>query len=150
MRIGQLADQVDVDAATIRFYEAEGVLPDPQRLPSGYRDYDPEDIARVRFVKQARSLGLTLDDIRQILALRDRGETPCSHVRSLIDRQAEMIDRRIKELEQAKRELRRLAGVAASLPATELDQPCVCHIIEAAEVTNPRRGTGAVPRSITP
>ena len=116
MRIGQLADQVDVDAATIRFYEAEGVLPEPQRLPSGYRDYQPDDIARVRFVRQARSLGLTLDDVRQILALRDRGERPCSHVRSLIDQQAEKIDRHIAELEVTRSELRRLAQVAASLP----------------------------------
>jgi len=152
MKIGELARRVGVDTATIRFYEAVGVLPTPRRLPSGYRDYDPEDVARLRFVRQARGLGISLDDIRRVLALRDQGEPPCAHVRSLIAEEARRIDVRIAELERTRRELQRLAALAATLPETDSAQGCVCGIIDAATITrNPesrrRPPPGGTPRA---
>jgi DNA-binding transcriptional MerR regulator len=134
MRIGELADLVGVDPPTIRFYEAEGVLPPPARRASGYRDYGPADVERLRFVKRARTLGLALDDIREILALRDRGDAPCRHVRTVIAREAADIRRRIEELQLLEAELRRLAVVAEQLGDTNPAEPCVCHIIDAVEV----------------
>ncbi|MCL1692465.1 MAG: MerR family transcriptional regulator, partial [Actinomycetia bacterium] len=81
MRIGEAGAAVGVDPPTIRYYESVGVLPEPGRTSSGYRDYGAADIDRLRFVTLARSLGVGLDDIRQILGLRDEGEAPCTYVR---------------------------------------------------------------------
>lgn len=138
MRIGELAGRLGLNPRTIRFYESIGVLPEPDRAPSGYRDYDDSDQERLRFIKLAQSLGLSLDDIREILALRDRGETPCPYVRRAIDEQAAAIDHRIRELERLRSELRRLQRVARKLPDRAPDDECVCHILEDG-AEGPRR-----------
>ncbi|MFQ5556561.1 MAG: heavy metal-responsive transcriptional regulator [Acidimicrobiales bacterium] len=129
MRIGEVADSVGIDPPTIRFYEAEGVIPPPARDPNGYRDYHPTDVERLRFVVSARSIGLPLDDIREMLGLRDRGEPPCAYVRDVLDRQADEIGRRIEDLERMAAELRRLRELASTLPDTAGDDPCICHIL---------------------
>ncbi|MCZ6739818.1 MAG: heavy metal-responsive transcriptional regulator [Actinobacteria bacterium] len=139
LRIGEVGDAVGVDPPTIRYYESVGVLPEPERAPSGYRTYSPADVKRLRFVSLARSLGIGLDDIRQILALRDRGEAPCGYVRGVLDRQVEAIDERILQLEALSGELRRLQRVAGTLPDIGAENPCVCHILEPA--TAPRADT---------
>ena len=84
LRIGELARLVGVDAPTIRFYEAEGVLPVATRSSSSYRLYDATDVDRLRFVKQARRLGLGLGEIREIVAAREAGSAPCVFVRRLL------------------------------------------------------------------
>jgi len=131
VKIGAVAESLGIDAATIRFYEAEHIVPSPNRTGNGYRDYNPDDINRLRFVVLGRSLGLPLDDIREILGLRDRGEAPCQYVRSVIDRQAHAIDQRISDLETMAAELRRLQGVARSLPDAADDDPRICHILSS-------------------
>ena len=132
MRIGQLAQAVGVDTPTIRFYESVGLLPEPARRPSGYRDYNESDVERLRFVRQARSLDLPLDDIGEILALRERGEAPCRYVREVIAREAVTIDERIAELNRLRTELRRLHQLASELPDSPPGDTRVCHIIEDA------------------
>jgi len=132
MRIGELAGAVGVEASTIRYYESVGVLPEPARTRSGYRAYTSEDVERLRFVTLARSLGVGLDDIRQILALRDEGEAPCSYVRGVLDRQVDAVEERIRQLQALSKELRRLQEAARSLPDTGADDPCVCHILQPA------------------
>ncbi len=69
MRIGQLAEAVGVDTPTIRFYESVGLLPEPDRRPSGYRDYDQSDVERLRFVRQARDFFILLVDILVFIAI---------------------------------------------------------------------------------
>ncbi len=134
MRIGQLAEAVGVDAPTIRFYESVDLLPEPARRPSGYRDYDQSDVERLRFVRQARSLELPLDDIREVLALRDRGEVPCGHVRNVIRREAEAIEERIGQLVTLRAELLRLNRLASELPDNPPGETPVCPILEHANV----------------
>lgn len=131
MRIGELAEKVGVDTPTIRYYESVGVLPEPERNSVGYRMYSSADLERLRFVVSARSLGLGLDDIRQTLALRASGETPCSHVRRLIDREVEAVKTKIRGLRELARELDALQALSRTLPDTAADEPCVCHIIES-------------------
>ena len=97
MRIGELADAGGVSAKTIRYYEAIGLLAAPQRTPAGYRDYDPAAAGRLAFIRAAQAVGLTLGEIRGVIALRDRGEPPCGHVLELIDARAAEIDQRIIE-----------------------------------------------------
>ncbi len=84
MKIGELARATGVTAKTIRFYEAEGLLPKPQRTYSGYRMYSLEDARRLEFIRKAKRLGLSLGDVRGVLQLHDRSEPTCVHVRSLL------------------------------------------------------------------
>lgn len=130
MRIGQLAERLGLNPRTIRFYESIGVLPEAVRTPSGYREYDEADLERLRFIKLAQSLGLSLDDIREILALRDRGEAPCPYVRRVIEKQAAVVEQRIRELQRMKSDLGRLRRTARSLPDQPVDDRCVCHILQ--------------------
>lgn len=134
MRIGLLAEAVGVDTPTIRFYESVGLLPEPARRPSGYRDYDRSDVERLRFVRQARSLELPLDDIREVLALRDRGEVPCPYVCEVITREAEAIEERIGQLVTLRAEFLRLHRLASELPDNPPGETPVCHILEHANV----------------
>jgi DNA-binding transcriptional MerR regulator len=140
MRIGELAEQVGVNPRTLRFYESVGLLPPPERTPSGYRSYGPVDADRVRFIKTAQRLGLSLDDIREILAFRDRDELPCGYVLEVIDREADALAERIAELERLREELIRLRQAARDHPDAQAGRSCVCHIIEASALL-PRRAT---------
>jgi DNA-binding transcriptional MerR regulator len=133
VRIGELAGRLGLNPRTLRFYESIGVLPEPGRTPSGYREYDEVDVERLRFIKLAQSLGLALDDIREILALRDRGEAPCPYVREVIERQTAAIEERIRELQRLRTELKRLRRVARALPDDAPDSGCVCHILQNAD-----------------
>ena len=130
MRIGEVAGAVGVDTSTIRYYESVDVLPEPERTAAGYRAYTADDVERLRFVTLARSLGVGLDDIRQILGLRDEGEAPCSYVRGVLDRQVDAVEERIGQLQALSDELRGLQESARTLPDTGSDDPCVCHIIQ--------------------
>lgn len=135
LRIGELAGQFAINPRTIRFYESIGVLPAPARMSSGYRDYDESYLERLRFIK----LALSLDDIREILALRDRGEAPCSYVRWVIEEQAAAIEQRIRELERLRSGLQKLRRVARSLPDERPDDRCVCHILENDRLADPQQ-----------
>jgi DNA-binding transcriptional MerR regulator len=113
VRIGELAEQVGVTTKAIRFYESIGLLPDPARTPSGYRSYAAADAGRLVFIKTAQRLGLSLDEIKEIIALRDRGEEPCCYVAEVLQRQVADLDRRISEMRSLRDELRGLQARAA-------------------------------------
>lgn len=108
MLIGELAERVGVNAKTIRYYEGIGLLPAPDRTASGYRTYGAPDADRLRFIRQAQQLDLRLDEIAEILALRDRGELPCHFVLEVAQERLADLDRRIAEMQQARRELQGL------------------------------------------
>lgn len=131
MRIGELAAVTGVPAKTIRYYEQIHVLEPPARTPSGYRDYSPDAGNRLAFVRAAQAVGLTLGEIRSIVALRDRGQAPCGHVLDLITARAADLDRRIAELQRLRSELGRLAERARDLDPAECDPRRVCHLIDA-------------------
>ncbi|GBE25684.1 HTH-type transcriptional regulator HmrR [bacterium BMS3Bbin02] len=130
MRIGEAAEKAGLGATAIRFYEKEGVLPAPGRTASGYRDYTDADVSVLRFVRRARSLEIPLDDIREIVDLRTRGQAPCDVVRSVIAREAATIDARIEELQMLREELAQLSEVADKAVETLQGGDCVCHIID--------------------
>lgn len=129
MRIGELADQTGVSVKTIRYYEDIGVLAPAARTPSGYRDYDDTTVDRLAFVRAAQTVGLTLGEIREIVALRDRGETPCRHVVDLIQRRAAEIEARIVALQQLHHDLQRLERRARTLDPNDCQPNLVCHLI---------------------
>jgi DNA-binding transcriptional MerR regulator len=114
MRIGEVAALAGVSAKTIRFWEDEGLVPAPGRTPSGYREYGPDVVERLAFVRHAQAGGLTLSQIRQVLEIGDSGDAPCEHVERVVaDRLAE-VETRIAELAETRRHLQALARRAAA------------------------------------
>lgn len=128
MKIGELAATAGVNPKTIRYYESIGVLPEPARTGSGYRNYAESFIDRLTFIRTAQRLGITLDEVKEILVFRERGEAPCSYVRGVLDAQLDGIDRRIEELELLRIQLREIVSEADRLP--EADDDCTCRLIE--------------------
>lgn len=135
MRIGELADRVGVTTKSIRFYESIGLLPAPERTSSGYRRYGAADAERVTFVKTAQRLGLSLDEIKEIIAFRDRGERPCGYVADVLHRQVVDLNRRIREMRDLRDQLRQLEAVASEL---DDEESTYCCLIEHTR----RHGTG--------
>lgn len=124
MRIGEVADRAGVTAKTLRFYEDRGLLPEPERTPSGYRDYDTQAVGRVEFIKDAQAAGFTLAQIGQILAIRDAGDSPCEHVSSLVEQRLGEIEERLRELRGVRRQLQQLAQRAERLDPADCDGYC--------------------------
>jgi MerR family copper efflux transcriptional regulator len=141
MRIGELAAQSGVTTKTIRFWETTGLLAEPARTPSGYRDYEPAALDRLSFIRHAQAAGLTLAEIRQVLAISDDGEPPCEHVTDLIHQHLLDVDKRIHELTETRSRLGRLAQRAANLDPADCDGYCA--ILEPA--AHPRRSTPRQP-----
>lgn len=124
MRIGELAAQSGVSAKTIRFWESAGLLADPARTPSGYRDYEPGVVDRLSFIRHAQTAGLTLAEIRQVLAISDTGEPPCGHVTDLIHQHLAEVEHRIRELTETSYLLDRLAKRATDQDPADCDGYC--------------------------
>jgi len=131
MFIRDLAQATGLSRKTIRYYESIGVLPAPARADNGYRVYAPSDVARLRFVASARSLGFTLRDIAEILAFRDRGEAPCRYVLDLLERKTAEVERHIADLQTLRGDLVLLRRQAEGLPTDDVEgKSCVCHLLE--------------------
>jgi DNA-binding transcriptional MerR regulator len=130
MQMKTFAQQTNLPPKTIRYYEEIGLLPSPQRLDNGYRDYNDTDISRARFVAGAHRLDFSLDDIQEILDLRDRREAPCRVVLDLLDEKADEISRRIAELQRMEVELRELHRLGKTFPIDDVDgKNFVCHLV---------------------
>jgi DNA-binding transcriptional MerR regulator len=129
MRIGELAEQAGISTKAIRYYERIGILTPPPRTASGYRSYGQAVLGRLGFVRAAQAVGLTLGEIRQVIAFRDNGATPCAHVTDLLRRHAADLDLRIRELEELRDELRQLAEQASTLDPEQCPPEQVCHIV---------------------
>lgn len=130
MQIGELAKLANTSAKTIRFYEDSGLLPPPARTGSGYRDYGPEIVDRLRFIHRGQAAGLTLQKVRQILAIHDRGEAPCGHVRQVLSTRLDQVRGQIAELVALEGHLQTLLDRASNAAPTEHDHSTVCWILE--------------------
>ena len=129
MRIGELAAATGVSAKTLRFYETEGLVHAPDRTPGGYRDYPAEVADRVAFIRQAQAAGLTLRQIGEILAVRDGGQPPCRHVADLVDRRLDEVEQRMRELRATRAQLRRLKERLAVLDPADCPPSAICAAI---------------------
>lgn len=130
MKIQELAQRADVSAKTIRYYEEIGILPAPVRTENNYREYGEQDVDRLRLVAGARRLNLSLDDIQEIIALRDRREAPCRVLLERLEHKADEIAERIRELKQLERELRTLHEMGLTFPTDDVEgKNCVCHLV---------------------
>ena len=130
MQIKELSDKTGLQDKTIRFYEEVGVLPPPKRLSNGYRDYGEADVERVKFVAGLRRLDFSLDDVSEILAMRDRREAPCRVVLDTLSANADEIAQRIAELSRLEKDLRQLYSLGLTFPIDDVDgKNCVCHLV---------------------
>lgn len=130
MRINDLAELTGLSGKAIRYYESIGVLPRPKRLANGYRVYDDSDVDRLKFVIGLRRLDFSLDDITEILAMRDRREAPCRVVLDLLRVKDEEVSQRIKELMILETELHELHAVGITYPTDDVyGKNCVCHLV---------------------
>ncbi len=130
MKIGELARTTGLSPKTIRFYEAEGLIPDPPRTGSGYRAYAEPDVARLGFIIKAKRLGLSLDEIKGILKLHERNQPTCMHVRSLLEEKVAQIEKAIQDLLGFKEELESLKDQATSMVDCRPLGSNICSIVE--------------------
>jgi MerR family copper efflux transcriptional regulator len=100
MTIGAVAKRVGVAIDTIRYYEREGLLPEPERRASGYRSYGDVTLAQLRFIRRAKGLGFTLDEIRELLALSADRQRGVKAVKRRAQERLAALDVRIVELQR--------------------------------------------------
>jgi DNA-binding transcriptional MerR regulator len=138
MKIQEFAQLTGLSTKTIRYYESIGILPPPQRTPNGYREYRQQDLERARFVAGIRSLDLSLDEIAEIMAMRDRREAPCRILLDRIAQKADQIEERIRILKQMEVDLRQLHELGLTFPTDDVEgKNCICHLVSE------RPGVGA-------
>ncbi|MFD8501240.1 MerR family DNA-binding protein [Streptomyces sp. NPDC059687] len=130
LTIGQAARVAGLTRKAVRVYEAKGLLPQTERSLSGYRLYTADDVELLTFIRQARSLGLHLDDIREVLDIRRGGTPPCDAVRDLLDARITEIDAAVNDLLALRQTLVDTRRAAEARPC--VDVSTVCSIIEDA------------------
>lgn len=131
LTIGHLARETGTKVETVRFYEKTGLLPKPTRTEGNYRSYDRAHLNRLSFIRRARDLGFSLDQIRALLALSDDRERSCAAVDEIAKEHREEVERKIADLQSLKKELDRMidqcgCGVVAD-----------CRIIESLSPAGP-------------
>lgn len=130
MRIGELARLTAVPTKTIRYYESIGLLAEPEREANGYRAYDDEAVARLRFIRDAQASGLSLTEIGSILDLRRHGQATCTHVVDLLDRHLSDLDAHIARLQATRRQLATMTERARAMDPTTCTDPARCQTIQ--------------------
>ncbi len=108
MKIGTLAQKADVGIDTIRYYEREGMIPAPLRTPSGYRDYRDSDVARLRFVRRAKVLGFTLQEVRELLDLTASASDDMASLNARAQVKLDDVNSRIDEMVRVRDALQQL------------------------------------------
>ncbi|MDB5893483.1 MAG: Cd(II)/Pb(II)-responsive transcriptional regulator [Rhodoferax sp.] len=138
MKIGELASKTGCDVQTVRFYEREGLLEEPGRNASGYRNYDDRHLSRLNFIRHCRSLDIPLAEVRQLLAFAAAPDQSCAQVNDLLDGHIGLVKSRIqalKALEKQLTALRRTCDGDTSHPCAILESfmtatgqhACACH-----------------------
>lgn len=130
IRIGQLADQTGASVETLRYYEAQSLIPEPRRSDAGYRLYTDQDVRRVSFVLRARAMGFSLRETAELLSLQvDKAASTCGEVKELAEQKLTDIDAKIAELNRMKSALRQVTEACAGGEETALN----CTILSALE-----------------
>jgi len=122
--IGALGRQAGVKIETIRYYERIGLLPVPDRTPAGYRQYGAEHLRRLSFIRNGRTLGFSIEDIRALLGLAEQPGQRCADADRLASAHLAEVERKIAELERLRDALRAIGGCCA-------DRVAECRIIDA-------------------
>ena len=129
MRIGELAATSGTTTKTLRFYERAGLLAPPERTPGGYRDYGPETLHRLQFIRRGRAAGLTLAQIRDVLDLRDTGTAPCEHVQHLLTDRLTDLEQQLADLQALRNTVAGLRDAAATVEPASCRPAAVCRYL---------------------
>ena len=133
LTIGQVARSAGVGVETVRFYERQGLLEEPARRDSGYRQYGEDVVARLRFIKRAKELGFSLKEIKELLALRVDPDTTCAEVKRQAEAKIADVEQKIAALQRIRKALVKLTAVCQGRgPTSE------CPILDALD--NERTG----------
>jgi len=133
LTIGNLAKLAEVHIETLRYYERQGIVPRPPRTISNYRRYPEDTIRRVRFVKHSRKLGFSLEEIKELLALRGTHGAGCRNVQQRAAAKIKEIEEKIRSLQAMRRSLRNLVEQCkGKAPLTE------CPILESLDSNGKR------------
>lgn len=138
IRIGELAKRVACPVETIRYYEREGLVPDPGRTAGNYRLYGAGHIARLSFIRHCRSLDMTLNEIRTLLKFRNAPEQRCDEVNSLLDHHLREVANRIAELQKLDKHLKDLRRLCKKAQAAK-DCGILNELAQAAGASGPDR-----------
>lgn len=128
LKIGAVAAEAGVNVQTLRYYERRGLLAEPERTRSGYREYAPDTVRLIRFIKRAQDLGFTLNEIEELLLLRDRRPRGRVKIRSVAEAKLKDIDEKIRQLQSMRRALSTLVDSCACSEGA-----LACPILEALD-----------------
>jgi len=128
--IGELARLAGVSPKTIRYYEERGLLSRPRRNEAGYRIYSGAALTRLEFIRKAKGIGLTLSEIKDILDIVERGETPCSHTLQLINHKLMELEKRIQGLIVLRDRLEGIRKRGTARQGHCASSPSICPLIE--------------------
>lgn len=134
LKIGELAKQTGLTVGTLRYYSDLGILQPVARGNNGYRYYSNNASKQVEFIKKAQAIGLTLEEIKTILDVRDRGEQPCSLVQSLLDKKIEQLEVQIRKMSLFKQELEEYRTSWIDRPNFDRDSQEVCPLISSVSL----------------
>ena len=134
LKIGEVSKRSGVGIEALRFYEKGGLLDRPRRTMSGYRVYDASVLDRLAFIRKAQVLGFTLEEIRELIAHKRRGENPCGEVRQIVKGRLKELDERIAQMTQYRDEL---AAALKEWEKTKERAGHVCGLIEASHIEHP-------------
>lgn len=129
LRIGQVSTRSNLPVKTIRFYEERGLIQTAKRTSGGFRLFRPSVLSRLSFIRQSQALGLSLNDIQDVLGIADSGKRPCKSVRKKFQEKILEIDDRIQQLQKLKFQLQTLVKEAEQRETLDADY---CPIIEHA------------------
>lgn len=128
LTIGKLASAAGVNAQTIRYYERSGLFHAPKRTPGGYRQFGPDELRRLLFIRRAQSVGFSLAEIRELLALRVHDPRSCGSVARRVDAKIAATEEKIRELQTLLTSLNRIRASCAAPRRTE-----DCPVLEALD-----------------
>jgi MerR family transcriptional regulator, copper efflux regulator len=131
LKIGEVAAESGLSVKTIRYYEESGLLlPTVKRSESGYRLFQPQVLNRLAFIRRSQSLGLTLQEIQQILAVHDHGQLPCGEMRQHLELKVEAIEQQIQALETLRAELKGILSGWQDQPSSDRITQTICPNIQ--------------------
>lgn len=130
LTIGHLAKQAGVNLETVRYYERRELLPEPMRKESGYRVYGQDDLHRLRFIRQAKSLGFSLNEIATILRMREGGKCPCGEVTKIGEKHLRELGQQIARLRIFYADLSRAVKRWKRLGEQRVSADAICVLIE--------------------
>jgi MerR family transcriptional regulator, copper efflux regulator len=137
LKIGDVSKSSGIGIEALRFYEKSGLLEKPSRTGSGYRVYDADVLERLSFIKQSQALGFSLDEIKRIIEDAREGKSPCAEVREIVSRRLEELDERMREMRRYRKEL---AATLEEWDKAGRAPGHICGLIEGSHIAHSAKG----------